>query len=158
MTRISAAIVLVGALLSPLPAHAQTAAEEATKLAGAGRYADAVQRFQEAVRQEPKNASLHLGLGLAYQALKDYAKAIHAVEAAVRLDPDAANPLYSLALLYEAAATDPAALQEQKTPAVQRRYWQKARQAWERFIGLEKDPQRRAVADGHLQHIKEALQ
>lgn len=148
-------LVILGGLLGAisLPTCAQTPAESATQLAGDGRYADAVPKFVEAIRLEPKNASLRLGLGLAYQALQKYPEAVQALEAAVKLGPNSPEPHYSLALLYEAAAADPVILKENKTPVVQRRFWQKARQAWEKVVLSSKDPKRLATAKEHLESM-----
>ncbi len=138
-------------------AFADPPAEEATKLAGDGRYADAVQKFVEAITRDPKNASLHLSLGLAYQSLKKYPEAAQALEKAAELNPTSPDPFYSLGLLYEAAATDPAPWKEPKTDAVRNRFWLKARKAWETFLGLTKDPKKAEIAKRHLERISEAL-
>ncbi|TBR22643.1 tetratricopeptide repeat protein [bacterium] len=148
---------LLLALLSAVPLQAQTPAEDARSAASEGRYADAAARFKEALRLEPKNASLHLGLGLALQALKDFPKAAAALEEAAKLGPDAPAPYYSLGLLYEAAASDPAAFGEPKTEAVQRRYRHKALKAWERFLKTEKDSKRLEAGRAHLERVKEEL-
>ena len=142
---------------SPVPARAETPAEEATRLAGEGRFSEAAQRFEEAVRREPKNASLHLGLGLAYQSLQRFPEAVQALEKAARLEPGSAEPVYSLGLLYEAAAADPSILREPDTEALRRRFFQKARQAWDKVVRLSKDPKRVEVAKEHLGRILEAL-
>lgn len=151
-----AALAVCLAVLPP-PVRAQTPAEDATQAASEGRYADAVPKFEEAVRLEPKNASLRLGLGLAYQALRKYPQAAAALEAAAKLGPNAPAPFYSLGLLYEAAAGDPAAFGEPLDEAVRRRFRQKARQAWERFLRLEKDPKRLETAKEHLGRLREEL-
>lgn len=156
LKRTLAVLVLCLAVLPP-PARAQTPAEDATQAASEGRYAEAVPKFEEAVRLEPKNASLRLGLGLAYQALRKYAQAAAALEAAAKLGPSAPAPLYSLGLLYEAAAADPAAFGEAADEAVRRRFRLKARQAWERFMRLEKDPKRLETAKEHLARLREEL-
>ena len=146
-------LVVSGCLLAAvsLSARSQTPAEQATQLAGDARYADAVPKFQEAIRLEPKNASLRLGLGLAYQALEKYPEAVSALEAAAKLGSH--EPYYSLALLYEAAAADPLIMKETKTPGLQKRYWQKARQAWEKVVLLSKDDKRIATAKEHLERM-----
>lgn len=153
MASVLAAAVLSACLSSP--AAAQAPADEAAKAASEGRYEDAVGRFEAAVRLDPKNASLHLGLGLALQALKKYPQAAAALEEAAKLGPAAAAPHYSLALLYEAGASDPAAFSQPVSDAVRRRFRQKARQAWERYQRLEKDPKRLATALEHLERLRE---
>jgi tetratricopeptide (TPR) repeat protein len=153
-TRFMTVVGLAASLLAviPFPIKAETPAEEATKSAGEGRYADAVQKFEEAIRGEPKNASLHLGLGLAYQSLRKYPEAFQALEKAARLGPDSLEAHYSLGLL-----CDPSIVRESKSDVVERRYWRKALEAWEKVIGLGKDPKRVDVAREHRERIKEML-
>lgn len=150
------------ALLLFLPAAfaraAETPAEAATRASGEGRYQDAVTSFEEAVRLEPKNGSLHLGLGLAYQSVKRYRDAAGALEKAAELSPESADARYSLGLLYEAAAADPAIMGEPKTPEAAAKFQRKAVSAWEAVLRLTKDEKRLATAKGHLVKLKEAAQ
>lgn len=131
-------------------------AEEAKGLVAEGRYEAAVGRFAEALKADPKNASLHLGLGLALQSLKRYPEALDALEKAARFNPGSPDAFYSLALLYEAAATDPGLLAEPKDAGARRRFRQKARAAWEQVLRLGKDPKRAETAKEHLSRIAEA--
>lgn len=149
--------LLFVAALQGAALHANPA-EEAKALVGQERYADAVLKFQEALKGDPKNPSLHLGLGLAFQSLKKYGDAVTSVERAAKLSPDSPDAHYSLGLLYEAVATDPSVLGEPKSASVERKYWLKARTAWERVAKLSKDPKRVDVAKEHLTRIREALE
>ncbi|MBI4425152.1 MAG: tetratricopeptide repeat protein [Elusimicrobia bacterium] len=153
-----AAAALAASLAGALPSlrAAETAAEEATRLASAERFSEAVGKFEEAIRGEPENASLHLGLGLAHQSLRRYPEALRALERAAKLAPKSADPFYSLGLLYEAASAEPAIVEEPKTDAVRRGYREKAREAWKKVLRLAKDPQRLGVARGHLDRLAEA--
>lgn len=133
-------------------------AEEAKGLVAEGRYEAAVGRFREALKADPKNASLNLGLGLAFQSLKRYPEALAALEKASRLAPDSPDAYYSLALLYEAAAADPGLLGEPKDAGARRRWREKARAAWEQVLRVGKDPKRGETAKEHLARIAEAAE
>lgn len=159
--RLRGAAILAGLLAAGGAAAtraAETPAEEATQLAGEGRFEDAVSRFQEAIRREPKNSSLYLGLGLVYQSLQRYSEAIRALRKAAELAPKSPDPFYSLGLLYEAAAVNPMLLGNTAGDASPRRYRQKARAAWKNVVRLSKDPKRIVVAKEHLKRIEEAHQ
>ncbi|MBI3297040.1 MAG: tetratricopeptide repeat protein [Elusimicrobia bacterium] len=140
-------------LLLSMPCAAAPA-DDAKQLVAQGRFADAARKFQEALAQDPKNASLHLSLGLAYQSAKSYPEAAASLERAAELAPGKAHAFYSLGLLYEAAAGDPSLLGEQKS--AQAKYWRKAREAWQRVVELAKDPKRVETAKQHLARIAEA--
>ena len=137
---------------------AESAAEEATRLVNEGRFEEALARFTEAIRGEPKNASLHLGLGLALQSLGRYPDAVQSLEKASKLAPASAEPFYSLALIFEAAAADPALLDGPNAPeSTRRQYLQRARKAWEKVARLSKDGKRVEVAKEHLARLADAL-
>lgn len=134
------AIALVLAALAA-PAFSQfPPGDEAIALVSQGRYEEAVVKFHEAVRQDPKNPSLHLSLGLAYQSLKRYPDAIASVEQAAKLAPKSPEPLYSLALLYEAVDE-----------------LHKARRTWERYRKVEKNPTKISAAEKHLERLADLL-
>lgn len=149
------ALALLLSLFAVSARASETPAEAATRAAGEGRYEDAVASFEEAVRLEPKNASLHLGLGLAYQSVKRYRDATLTLEKAAALAPESADARYSLGLLYEAAAADPAITGEPKTPASAAKLRRKAVSAWEAVLKLAKDEKRLAAAKSHLAKLKE---
>jgi tetratricopeptide (TPR) repeat protein len=155
MTRLAALLAL--AVLAAPPVLANPA-EEAKAMVAEGRYEAAVGRFEEALRADPKNASLHLGLGLALQSLKRYPEALEALEKASRLAPDSPDSFYSLALLYEAAATDPGLLAGPQDAGARRRFRRKARAAWEQVLRLSKDPKRAGTAKEHLARIADAAE
>lgn len=156
--RYTALLILCVALLSSTSHGASTPSEDAPQLASQGKFAEAVKKFEEAIRSDSKNASLFLGLGLAQQSLRKYPEAIQALEKAAKLAPNSADAFYSLGLLYEAAATDPSLLGEPKSDANQKRFWQMARQNWEQVVRSSKDIKRVATAKEHLNRISEALQ
>lgn len=151
-------------------------AQEAANLVNAGQYEKAVLKFKKAIKQDPKNASLHLSLGLTYQSLKQYLKAIRSIEKAAKLAPLSAEAHYSLALLYEAIALQPKSLMKSaangegfegqiyvlgvgskksrgKKKLVQRRYLLKAKSAWKEVLRLEKDERKLEVARKHLKEF-----
>lgn len=132
---------LLFALLLLAHAHAQfPPGDEAIGLVNQGRFDEAIVKFQEAIKQDPKNSSLHLSLGLAYQSLRRYSEAIGAVEKAAKLAPKAPEPLYSLALLYEAVDE-----------------LHKARRTWEKYQKIEKDPTKLNSARAHLEKLAALL-
>jgi tetratricopeptide (TPR) repeat protein len=65
-----------------------------------GKYREALARFQETARLDPKQPTPHYNTGLAYVALKDLEKAIDAFAQAVRLKDDYAEARFNLALAY----------------------------------------------------------
>ena len=158
MTRVRATAffrraAVIGALVAS-PSFAAADAQEALRLAAEGRYAEALPGLEDAVRHDPRNAALHQSLGLAYQALKRYPDAGRSMEQAAKLAPENPEPHYSLGLLYEAMALPSG----EKAAGPQKKFLQKARKAWERFLNLEQDPKRLDAAKGHLEKIAELLE
>lgn len=68
-------------------ANAEKAANDAFKL---GKYDEAVAKYQELLRADPKNAATHFNLGAAFQALKRIDDAIAEYRSAVLNDPKTA--------------------------------------------------------------------
>ena len=139
-------------LLCAMPAPGVSAAAQAVDLEP-GRLRS--RRFEEAIREDPKNAKLRLGLGLAYQELKRYKEAIKALEEAARLAPNLTEAHYSLGLLYESMAINPGLAEEGK--GARRGFWLKARQAWSAVRRLDKKPERQKAAKEHLDRIDDEL-
>ncbi len=143
-------------LLCAMPAPgASSAAAQAVDLSNRGRPEEGAARFEEAIREDPKNAKLRLGLGLAYQELKRYKEAIKALEEAARLAPNLTEAHYSLGLLYESMAINPGLAEEGK--GARRGFWLKARQAWSAVRRLDKKPERQKAAKEHLDRIDDEL-
>ncbi|MBI5242978.1 MAG: tetratricopeptide repeat protein [Elusimicrobia bacterium] len=134
-------------------ARAQTPASpavEAADLVNAGRFEEAVAKYKGAIAKDPDNPGLHLSLGLACQSLKRYPEAIASIEKAASLNPRSPEPYYSLGLLYEAAGANPAVMNRQSLL--------KAKRAWSKAAGLEKDPKKLETAKQHLARILELLE
>jgi tetratricopeptide (TPR) repeat protein len=63
-----------------------------------GKYEEALSRFQETSRLDPKQPTPYYNMGLAHVALKDMGKAVEAFRQAVGLKGDYADARFSLAL------------------------------------------------------------
>lgn len=75
-----------------------------------GKYAAAVDAYQEAIAHEPDNGRAHYNLGVAAYASGQLDTAIAAYERAVTLLPDDADAFYNLAIAYDKAGQPAAAL------------------------------------------------
>ena len=151
------AAFLILFLLAPALVHAASAkdaAQQAANLVNAEKYAEAVSKYLAAIELEPENASLHLSLGLVYQATENYPEAIRAILKSIELESRHAQAHYSLALLYEARAV---ALSDQGDREGESEHLLSARSAWKEFLRLEKKPKRRKIARKHLAGIKSQL-
>jgi tetratricopeptide (TPR) repeat protein len=60
---------------------------EARALYKQGRYTEALDKFREAIHQDPKDAHLWWNLGFTYRKLKQYDKALTSFEKAGKIDP-----------------------------------------------------------------------
>lgn len=143
------------ARLAPLAAQpAKQTAQEAADLVNAGRYEEAAAKYREAILLEPSNASFHLSLGLARQAVGGLEDAVRSIQRAVSLAPDDPRPHYSLALLHEARAVE---ARRRGDDAARRLELSSARTSWEKYARLEKNPERLKTAEKHLFTLNEQL-
>jgi CHAT domain-containing protein len=112
-------------------AEGATSSNAARELADAelivGETGDAITRFEEAARQEPKNASVLSDLSAAYlvrgsveDRAQDIAKALDAAAAAVALDPNLTESLFNRALALDALSLS-----------------NEAKKAWEDYLKLD---------------------
>lgn len=122
-------------------------AAEATRFSNEGKYAEAADKFNEAIKLAPENSSLHLSLGLVYRSMARYDDAIRAIEKAIALGEGTGKPHAMLGLCYEAKAVS-------ADPALAKAYWNKALEAWNRAVMLAPDAERRAMAQKHIDKIK----
>lgn len=127
-------------------------AQEAVELSNQGRHDEAIKKFKEAIAQNPKNASLYVGLGLVYQTIGRYREAVAILEQAVGVKPSLAEAHYSLALLYEALAIQEA---PDVSETAARDFWRKAGQAWNKVLQFEKDPKKKDIARKHIKKIQD---
>jgi tetratricopeptide (TPR) repeat protein len=89
----SAQFLVVGALLAsyPAPAPAQKAEDvynEGTVLLAAGKTAEAIAQFRQAIQLSPNLAAAHFNLGAAYEQQGALAEAIAAYQEAVKYKPE----------------------------------------------------------------------
>lgn len=125
---------------------------EAVELSNRGAYTEAVGKFQEAIEQEPGNASLYLAMGLVYKNMNSFGEAITTIKKATELQPNYAEAYYSLALLYEAEALDvTGTLPEEGC----KEFWKEAKGSWQKVLEFEKNPRKREVARKHIEKISE---
>jgi tetratricopeptide (TPR) repeat protein len=78
------------------PAAAVTLIERAHAAAGAGRYAEAIADYREALRIAPRNVDAEIGLAQAFRAVHNFDAAKHTLEQARREHPRNAAPLAML--------------------------------------------------------------
>ena len=126
-------------------------AKEATDLSVRGDYLQAREKFEQAIKLDSSNATLHQSLGLACQKLGLYQEAVKSLETAVSLDYGLIQAHNSLALLYEAMALQQSG---QSSAAEWRR---KAHRQWSAAASLEKDPAKLDMAKKHLARIESEL-
>ena len=75
--------------------------EKAIHYTEIGNLTKAKEAFNEAIKQNPRNAKAYFGLGGIYNMEKDHAKAIKLFQKAVALDPTYVDAHYGLAFTYE---------------------------------------------------------
>lgn len=124
----AAALALVLLCGAPLLRAQDTAslAAEAAALSQSRQYAQAKQKFQQALALSPNNATLHLSLGLTCQRLGELPQAVAALEQAVALNPSLVQAHYALGLVSEALAM--------RNPAQKAEHLARARKAWQSVI------------------------
>lgn len=117
---ILAAIVLVGLGYSLLnqPSPATEAVEQGRKLASAGRYAEAEQKWQEAVQRDPNSADAWAELADYYQGTGNIAGSLEPLRHLAQLKPDAPGLYRKLGLCIQ-RASDPQALYQQSVQTLQ---------------------------------------
>lgn len=125
---------------------------EAVQLSNHGNYTEAAAKFQEAIKDEPKNASLYLAMGFVYKNMNSFGEAIDSLKKATELQPNYAEAYYSLALLYEAMALD---LGSRLDEEWRKGFWKEAKEAWKKVLEFEKNPKKREVAKKHIEKISE---
>ena len=97
----------------------------------------AVAALQEDLKTDPNNAELWLHLGFAYRKLNQIEDAQHAFEKAAALSPTGAKDAnFMLGLIYESKNMKAEALR-----------------AWQNYLTVEKDPERRQMAEKHIHHL-----
>ena len=62
--------------------------QEGNNLSKEGRYADAVEAYQQSLKLNPDITVAYYNLGLAYKKLRRYEQAVNALQKAVELEPD----------------------------------------------------------------------
>ena len=95
------------------------------------------EQLEQAVKQEPANASLYLRLGFAYSKLQKADEAQAAFETAIRLDPSKDGAYFMLGLIYEKKGLK-----------------EKAIAAWKAYIEREPDAHMRRKAFKHLHNLQ----
>jgi len=111
-----------------------------------GRTAGATSRDQEraaaAIEQDlktdPNNAELWLHLGFAYRKINKIDQSQQAFEKASTLSPGEKDSWFMLGLIYES-----------------KRDRQAASNAWKRYLAVETDAEKRAVAEKHIHHLSQ---
>ncbi|HAH33085.1 MAG TPA: hypothetical protein DCL44_12305 [Elusimicrobia bacterium] len=94
-------------------------------------------QLEQAVLQEPGNASLYLQLGFAYSNLQKVDEAQAAFETVIRLDPSKDAAYFMLGLIYEKKGLK-----------------EKAIAAWKAYLELETVPHMREKALKHLHNLQ----
>jgi len=85
--RMAARCMAVAALVALAALARADSLSEGRELYRAGRYAEAVQKLEQAVREQPNNAKAWWQLNFAYNKLERYADALGAVRKAAAIDP-----------------------------------------------------------------------
>ena len=106
--------------------------------ATSGQKERAVSALEQDIKTDPNNAELWLHLGFAYCKLDNIDQAQNAFERAALLNPQAKDAYFMLGLIYES--------KHQK---------QEAEKAWKSYLAVEKDPEKRAVAEKHIHHLSQ---
>ena len=79
-----------------------------------GRYNEAVEAYEKAIRIKPDYANAHYNLGVAYGKLNRYNEAIEAYKQAIRIDPIFADAHYNLGVAHLVLKNNEDALEEYK--------------------------------------------
>jgi tetratricopeptide (TPR) repeat protein len=88
-------------LLASLPAHGESnSIESGLRSFKAGNYEEAVHRFEQAVKDNPDDASVHALVGFAYAGLGRYKEAAGSYKRAVELRPEYLNAQINLCWIY----------------------------------------------------------
>src|SRR5689334_16963575 len=112
-------LALLGILTTTTPAFAATNDQQ-----------DAVARLEQNVKANPNHPELWLHLGFAYRKAEQLDKAQSSFEKALSLDANSKEALSMLGLIYEKKRQNPDALK-----------------MWQRYLALETDPNKRAMAE-----------
>ena len=78
----------------------KAAYSEAATLANAGKYDEAIAKFNEVIAAVPKCTECYIGIGTSAGAKKDYAASEAAYKKALELDPNSADAYNGLATIY----------------------------------------------------------
>jgi len=73
---------------------------EGAALSNAGKYDEAVAKFNEVIAAVPKCTECYINIGATYALKKDYAQSEAAYKKAIEVDPNAVDAYYGLAALY----------------------------------------------------------
>jgi cytochrome c-type biogenesis protein CcmH/NrfG len=103
-----------------------------------GQKERAVSALEQDTKTDPNNAELWLHLGFAYRKLDKIDQSQNAFEKAALLNPQAKDAYFMLGLIYES--------KHQKA---------EAEKAWKSYLAVEKDPEKRAVAEKHIHHLSQ---
>lgn len=98
----------------------------------------AITALEQDVHSDPNNSELWMHLGFAYRRAKQLDRAQEAFEKAVALNPRSVESLSMLGLIYESKHMDAA-----------------AEKAWQDYLAIETDPNRRAIAQKHIHRIEQ---
>lgn len=88
------------------PDDKNLAIEEVNFLLKNGKQDEAIQKMEEAIKLDPKNASLHFALATAYDSKKLNDKAVESYQKSLEIDPKYFDALYNLGTLYYNQATE----------------------------------------------------
>jgi tetratricopeptide (TPR) repeat protein len=73
---------------------------------------NAIEKYQAAVRDNPKSAEAHANLGWGYYGKEQYPEALKSLQEALALDPNLLEARYALALVYRAMNSKAEAIAE----------------------------------------------
>ena len=94
--------------------------------------------LEQATKTDPGNSELWLHLGFAYRKSGDLDKAQAAFEKAAAVNPRSADAFYMLGLIYES-----------------RHQNAEAQKAWDSYMKLESDVNKRSIAQKHIHHLQQ---
>jgi tetratricopeptide (TPR) repeat protein len=102
-----------------------------------GRIEESYTELQLAANLDANNPQMALALGIVATRLGRYDVALRSLEHSEALEANSCASYYELGLLYEEKKMD-----------------ERAVESWQRFLQLNQDPELRAVAQKHIDHLE----